>query len=197
MLSNVSWRRANPGRLGVPRMMPRVLLADYEFPDLELERALYARAGAELVTAQCRTEAEVIAAAAGCVGILLQAAPITGQVVAALPQLGVVSRLGAGVDTIDTVACARHGVWVANAPDYGVGEVATHALALTLALLRNVVAYHRDIGAGRWHYLSSGPIRRASEMTLGLVGLGRIGKRMAHVSRNVFRRVVACDPHLI
>jgi phosphoglycerate dehydrogenase-like enzyme len=177
--------------------MPRVLLADHEFPDLDLERKLYADAGAEFVVGNCRAEAEVIEAASGCDGILLQAAPITAKVVAALPQLGIVSRIGAGVDTIDTEACARHGVWVANAPDYGVGEVATHALALTLALLRNVVAYHRDIGAGRWHYLSSGPLRRAGEMTLGIVGLGRIGKRMAHVSRNVFRRVLACDPYLI
>jgi D-3-phosphoglycerate dehydrogenase len=88
-------------------------------------------------------------------------------------------------------------VWVANSPDYGVGEVATHALALALALIRNIVAYHRDIEAGQWHYLSSGPLRRAGDMTLGIVGLGRIGKRMAHVSRNVFKRVVACDPYLI
>ena len=129
--------------------MFRVLLADYEFPDLALERELYAQADAELVVAQCRTEADVIAAAAGCVGILLQAAPITAKVVAALPKLGIVSRIGAGVDTVVTAACARHGVWVANAPDYGVGEVATHALALVLGLLRNIVAYHRDIGAGR------------------------------------------------
>jgi len=177
--------------------MPRVLLADHQFPDLDLERTLYADAGVEFVVADCRTDAEVIAAASGCDGILLHFAPITSSVVAALPQLGIVSRIGAGVDTVDTDACARHGVWVANAPDYGVGEVATHALALTLALLRNVVAYHRDIGAGRWHYLSSGPLRRAADMTLGIVGLGRIGKRMAHLSRNVFRRVLACDPYLI
>jgi D-3-phosphoglycerate dehydrogenase len=177
--------------------MPRVLLADHEFPDLDLERKLYAKAGVEFVVGHCRTEAEVIAAASGCDGILLQAAPITSKVVAALPQLGIVSRIGAGVDTVDMDACAHHGVWVANAPDYGVGEVATHALALALALLRNVVAYHRDVGAGRWHYQSSGPLRRAGDMTLGIVGLGRIGKRMAHVARNVFRRVLACDPYII
>jgi phosphoglycerate dehydrogenase-like enzyme len=177
--------------------MPRVLLADHDFPDLDLERKLYAAAGIEFVVGDCRTEADVIAAASGCQGILLQTAPISAKVVAALPQLGIVSRIGAGVDTVDTEACARYGVWVANAPDYGVGEVATHALALALALVRNVVAYQRNIAAGRWHYLSSGPLRRAGEMTLGIVGLGRIGKRMAHLSRNVFRRVLACDPYLI
>jgi D-3-phosphoglycerate dehydrogenase len=139
----------------------------------------------------------VIAAARDCSGILLQYAPISERVVAALPSLGIVSRIGAGFDTVDTDACARHGVWVSNSPDYGVGEVATHALALALALMRNVAAYDRDIRSGRWHYLSSGELHRASDMTLGIVGLGRIGKRMAHVSRNVFGRVIACDPYII
>jgi len=177
--------------------MPQVLLADCTFPDIRLERDLFAEARVELATAQCKTEDDVIAAARDCAGILLQYAPITERVVASLPKLGIVSRIGAGFDTVDTDACARHGVWVANSPDYGVGEVATHALALALALVRNIVAYHRDIHAGEWHYLSSGPLRRAGDMTLGIVGLGRIGKRMAHVSRNVFRRVVACDPYII
>src|SRR2546429_6012715 len=177
--------------------MPRVLFSDYEYPDLDLERKLFEGAGTELVAAQCRTESDVIEAAAGCAGILLQYAPITERVLAALPQLGIVSRIGVGVDTVDTAACARHGVWVANSPDYGVGEVATHALSLALALIRNVVGFNRDVNAGKWHYLSSGRLRRASEMTLGIVGLGRIGKRMAHISRNTFKRVIACDPYLI
>jgi len=177
--------------------MSKVLFSDNEFPELTIERELFAAAGVELVTAQCKSEDDVIAAAAGCAAILLQYAPITERVVASLPKLGIVSRIGAGFDTIDTQACARHGVWVANSPDYGVGEVATHALALALALLRNIVAYHRDIHAGKWHYLSSGTLRRVGDMTLGIVGLGRIGKRMAHIGRNVFKRVVACDPYLI
>jgi len=114
-----------------------------------------------------------------------------------LPDLGIVSRIGAGYDTVDTEACARHGVWVANSPDYGVGEVATHALGLALALIRNIVACHRDIAGGNWHYLSSGRLRRPRELSLGIVGLGRIGKRMAQLSRDVFKRVLAYDPYLI
>ena len=178
--------------------MPRVLFSDYDFPNLDLERSLFAQAGVEMVAAQCKTDGEVIEAAAGCAGILLQYAPITERVVTSLPALGIVSRIGAGFDTVDVDACARHGVWVANSPDYGVGEVATHALALALALVRNIVAYHRDVQAGRWHYLSPGmPLRRAGELTLGILGLGRIGKRMAYLARNAFGRVIGCDPYLI
>jgi len=177
--------------------MPRILFADNDFPDIALERDLFARHGIELDVAQCRTEDDVIRAAKGASGILLQYAPITERVVASLPGLGIVSRIGAGYDTVDTDGCAKHGVWVANSPDYGVGEVATHALAMALALVRNIVAWHRDVTSGRWHYTSAGPVKRASELTLGIVGLGRIGKRMAHVSRNLFKRVVAADPYLI
>ncbi|MEP7182935.1 MAG: C-terminal binding protein [Betaproteobacteria bacterium] len=177
--------------------MARILFSDCDFPDIKLERELFAAAGVEVVTGQCKTEDDVIAAAKGCRGILLQYAPITERVVAALPDVGIVSRIGAGFDTVDTAACAKHGVWVGNSPDYGVGEVATHALALSLALIRNIVASHRDIHAGTWHYLSSGQLRRPGNMTLGIVGLGRIGKRMAHLGRNVFRRVIACDPYII
>ncbi len=177
--------------------MPKILYADNDYPDVNLERALFDPVGIEIITAQCRTEAQVIDAGAGCRGILLQYAPIGAKVVAALPELGIVSRIGAGFDTVDTEACEKAGVWVANSPDYGVGEVATHALALALAAIRNIVAYNRDIQAGQWHFMSPGTMRRPSELTLGIVGLGRIGKRMAHVSRNVFKRVVAYDPHII
>src|SRR5512147_603076 len=170
--------------------MSRVLFSDNEFPAVELERGVFASAGAELALAQCRTEDDVIAAGRDCAAILLQYAPIGARVVEALPRLGIVSRIGAGYDTVDTDACARHGVWVANSPDYGVGEVATHALGMALALVRNIVAWHRDVNAGTWHYLSAGKVRRASNLTLGIIGLGRIGKRMAHVSRNVFKGVI-------
>jgi len=177
--------------------MPQVLFADYDFPDIALERGIFAEAGAELVLAQCRTDDDVIAAAKGCCAILLQYAPIGARVIASLPELGLVSRIGAGFDTVDTAACEAHGVWVANSPDYGVGEVATHALGLALASLRNLLRFDADVHRGKWHYLSGGTIARASELSLGIVGLGRIGKRMAHVSRDVFKRVLAFDPYLI
>src|SRR6478736_7914400 len=145
----------------------QILFADYDFPDIELEREIFAGAGLDLKLAKCTQEAQVIEAARGCTGILLQYAPITAGVVAALPDLGIVSRIGAGFDTVDVDACKAHGVWVANSPDYGVGEVATHALALALASVRHVVRYHRDIGAGKWHFMSPGPMRRPTELTLG------------------------------
>ncbi|TMG94058.1 MAG: C-terminal binding protein [Betaproteobacteria bacterium] len=177
--------------------MTRVLYTEHDYPDVNLERGVLEAAGIELELGNCKTDDELIAAGKDADAFLIQYAPITERVIVELPRLGLISRIGAGFDTVDTAACARHGVWVANSPDYGIGEVATHALSLALALIRNVVGFNRDVNAGKWHYLSSGRLRRASEMTLGIVGLGRIGKRMAHISRNTFKRVIACDPYLI
>ncbi len=177
--------------------MSRFLITDYDFPDVDLELELFRDAGMDVATAQCRTEDDVIAAAKGCQGLLAQYAPMNAKVFAALPEVRIVSRFGAGYDTVNVEDARRFGVWVANSPDYGIGEVATHALGMALALVRHLPWYDRDVRAGNWHYASSGGLARASEMTFGILGLGRIGKRMSYIARNVFGPVVACDPYLI
>lgn len=174
----------------------KFLITDYDFPDVDLERELLRSAGHDVAVGHCRTEDDVIAAAKGCSGLLAQYAPMNAKVFAALPEVRVVSRFGAGFDTVSVADAKKHGVWVANSPDYGVGEVATHALGMALSLVRHLPFYDRDIRAGNWHYTSAGKLRRVSSMTLGLVGLGRIGKRMAQISRHVFGRVVAVDPYI-
>ncbi|HEY2872168.1 MAG TPA: hypothetical protein VGJ56_09635, partial [Reyranella sp.] len=125
--------------------MARVLITDHDFPDLQLETALFRDAGVEVRIAQCKTEDDVIAAAAGCQGLLVQRAPVNAKVFAARPEIRIASRYGAGFDTINTRDAREFGVWVANSPDYGVGEVATHALALALGSLRHVGIYDRDV----------------------------------------------------
>lgn len=175
----------------------KVLITDFDFPDVELELGMFAQAGIEVKTAQCRTEADVIAAGAGVDAVLVQYAPVNKQVFGALPQIRIASRYGAGFDTINTDDARAHGVWVCNSPDYGVHEVASHALAMAMNLVRHISFYDRDVRAGTWHYLSPGVLKRPSQLTLGILGLGRIGKRMAHLARETFGRVIACDPHIM
>jgi phosphoglycerate dehydrogenase-like enzyme len=175
----------------------KVLITDYDFHDIQLEHGVLEGGGLEVLSAQCKTEEQVIEAGQGCSALLVQYAPITDRVLAALSQVGIVSRFGAGFDTVDTAAAKKHGVWVSNSPDYGVGEVATHALAMALCLLRHLPFYDRDVKSGTWHYESPGKLQRVSNLTLGILGLGRIGKRMAHIARNSFKRVIACDPYII
>jgi D-3-phosphoglycerate dehydrogenase len=174
----------------------RVLITDHDFPDIEIEKALFRDAGIEVATAQCRTEDDVIAAGSGCAAALVQYAPMNARVFGALPELRLVSRYGAGFDTVNTDDARAHGVWVANSPDYGSADVAAHALAMALALLRHLPLYDRDVRAGTWHFSSTGEIARISGLTLGILGLGRIGKRMAGFARAIFGRVIACDPYI-
>jgi len=174
----------------------KVLITDHDFPDVELERSLFREAEIEVAVAQCRTEDEVIEAGKGCAGFVTQYTPMNARVFAALPELRIVSRFGAGFDTVNTADAKEFGVWVANSPDYGVGEVATHALGMSLALLRHLPWFDREIREGRWHYSGTGPLTRVGNLTLGILGFGRIGKRMAHISRSVFGRVIACDPYV-
>ena len=174
----------------------RFLITDHDFPDVDLELQLFRDAGMEVLSAQCRTEAEVIAASEGCQGLLVQYAPVNAKVLDARPEIRIASRFGAGFDTIDIEDARARGVWVANSPDYGVGEVATHALAMALSLVRHLPAFDRDIRAGQWHYASTGTLPRASGLTLGILGLGRIGQRMAQLSRACFGTIIASDPYL-
>jgi D-3-phosphoglycerate dehydrogenase len=173
----------------------KVLVTDAEYSSLDIEAEVLT-SGHELVRASCRTPGDVIEAGAGIDAFLVQYAPITAEVFDALPQLRLVSRYGVGVDAVDTDAAARHGVWVCNVPDYGTTEVALHAVAMLLALLRNVAGHDREVRAGRWDYHLGGRLHRSSSLTLGVVGLGRIGQMTAERAAPWFGAVVGYDPYL-
>jgi D-3-phosphoglycerate dehydrogenase / 2-oxoglutarate reductase len=174
----------------------KVLVTDAEYSSLDIETDVLAAAGHELQVASCKTPEDVIAAAAGADALLVQYAPITRQVFEALPQLRLVSRYGVGVDAVDNEAAQQHGVWVCNVPDYGTTEVALHAVAMLLALLRNLAGHDREVRAGRWDYHLGGELHRPSSLTLGAVGLGRIGRMTAERAGPWFGGVVGYDPYL-
>jgi lactate dehydrogenase-like 2-hydroxyacid dehydrogenase len=125
---------------------------------------------------------------------------VTAEVVDSFDSIKIVVQSGVGYDHIDLEACARRGIPVCNTPDYGTMEVADHALALTLALCRGVVAYdHRlHVRDDAWHTLALPvpPIRRLRQQVFGVVGLGRIGMAAALRARAFNMRVVFFDPHL-
>jgi D-3-phosphoglycerate dehydrogenase len=174
----------------------KVLVTDADYSSLDIEAEVLSAAGHELVVASCGTPQEVIEAAAGFDALLVQFAPITAEVFEALPQLRLLSRYGVGVDVVDTEAARDHGVWVCNVPDYGTTEVAMHAIAMLLALLRNVAGHDREVRAGRWDYHLGGQLRRPDSLTLGVVGLGRIGRMAAERAAPWFGAAVGHDPYL-
>jgi D-3-phosphoglycerate dehydrogenase len=176
--------------------MLKVLITDFDYGDVDIERRILEGAGLEVVEAQCRTEQDVIRVGRGVSALLTQYAPITAKVLAELPDLRMVGRYGVGYDVVDVGAARERGVWVANVPDYGIEEVAAHALSMALALLRHLPLYDRAVRDRRWHPASTGPLYRFKNLTLGVVGIGRIGGTFARRAGPWFGRTLGCDPYL-
>lgn len=122
--------------------------------------------------------------------------PVTAELMDQLPDLRVIATHSAGYDMIDVAAATERGIWVCNLPDGASEEVATHALALTLSSLRQLPEWQVRVRRGEWIEDPSLPLRRLSELTCGVIGLGRIGSRYARMASAVFGRTVGVDPYL-
>lgn len=174
--------------------MPRILITDYEFESISQEQAVADANGVELVRANCRTEDDVLEAAANVDGLIVQYAPITERVLKGLPRLKAVSRYGVGVDTIDVQAATECGVVVSNVPDYGVDDVSDHAIALALTLARGIPDLDRGVRSGENLLDSVKPLRRFTSQTFGVIGLGLIGAATAAKARALGFRALGYDP---
>jgi D-3-phosphoglycerate dehydrogenase len=175
--------------------MPRfkVLLTDYAWPELDIERGVLAAADAELIVAEA-ADADSLARLAGDVdAIMTNWANVPASVIEAAPNCRIVARLGIGLDNIDVACATRRRIPVTNVPDYCLIEVAEHALALILALGRKVGHYHLATKAGRYELQSGPPLRRIAGQTLGIVGLGATGARLAHRAIGIGLSVIATN----
>lgn len=174
----------------------KVLLTDFEQADTVLERNLFTIADVQMAEAQCKTPEQVIEAGHDADAFIVSMAPVTRAVFESLPGLRMIAVPGIGVDTIDLKAAKKHGVWVANVPDANINEVATHALGMSLSLIRHLPFYDSSVRDGHWHYERTGRLRRPSTLTLGVVGLGRIGQSFTRIAAPCFERVLGHDPYL-
>ncbi|MEX0846473.1 MAG: phosphoglycerate dehydrogenase [Ilumatobacteraceae bacterium] len=125
--------------------------------------------------------------------IVRSATQVTAEVLEAATDLVVVGRAGIGLDNVDVEAATRRGVMVVNAPQSNIISAAEHTMALLLAQARNVPQAHAALKAGRWERSRWEGVELADK-TLGVVGLGRIGKLVADRARAFGMRLVAFDP---
>lgn len=173
----------------------RVVITDCDLGSTEYEeRILEEKLGAHVSVHTCRSAADVMQAAEGADALLVQWAPITRDVLSALPGCRLISRYGIGVDMIDVDGATNLGVAVANARSYCVEEVAAHAVGLLLDLNRGISSSQAAVRDGRWRDDGFFQPKRLSECVLGLIGLGRIGRRVAASFDQFGVRVVAFDP---
>lgn len=164
------------------------------FPSVDLERSVLSHIDAEVLDARHRPAAEVLDLARGAEAVLTDYFPWTEDAIGRLGRCRVICQYGVGVDRIDLGAAASAGIVVTNTPAYCVDEMADHAVALLLAVTRKVVLYDRAVRDGIWDYNLGPEMRRLRSLTLGLIGVGRIGSALAARAGGLGLRVVATDP---
>jgi len=172
----------------------KVVITDYGFPDIAQERTLIAAAGYELVTAQCKTQEEVIAAAQGADALLVQWAPVNQAVIDSLTQCKIIVRYGIGVDNVDLKAAAARGIPVCNVPDYCIDEVADHTLALALSLARQLHQTDAEVRKGVWKITPPSPFPAFRDIIFATAGFGRIARAVLERARPFGFQLAAYDP---
>ncbi len=185
---------------------PHILVADWLLPDFDREKQSLEQADVSWCLPtwtpppppreqQRRELLARIAESPRIDGVLFQLAPLDAEVIDALPDTcKILQRLGIGLDTVDLAAAKRRNILVKNTPNYCIEEVAVHAMALLLSLHRQLGATQENLLAGRWSDRPPKPIERLSTLTLGIIGLGRIGRRFAEYMKPLVAKILYYDP---
>lgn len=169
----------------------KVVILDI-YDDLTIEREILAPHGVTLQYVSPKAPAaEVLAALREADAVLLGLYPIRDETLAEMKRCRIIARYGIGTDNIDLDAARARGIIVSNVPDFCIDEVAAHAMALTLALVRRVVAGDRQVQAGNWNFMALGKVERLSALRFGIVGYGQIGRRVAGMAKALGFQVAA------
>lgn len=151
--------------------------------------------GATFAEVDCPTEQSLVDTCREATGLLVVREPITPWVLDRLPHCRVITRFGVGLDSVDVGAATARGIKVTYVPDANVHEVATHAVAMILALVRRLKQFDRVVARGGWGFVEPGRgMRRADRLVVGVVGLGRIGSAVAKAVDALGFTVLATDP---
>ncbi|MCI0787073.1 MAG: C-terminal binding protein [Chloroflexi bacterium] len=175
----------------------RVLVTDYVWPSTQPEREVLSSIGADIIEAPDPSEDTLVDLAADADAIMTCFAQVTDRVVRAARKCLVISRYGVGVDNIAVDTATAEGIPVTYVPDYCVDEVSDHVMALLLTWNRQIGFYDRTAKQGKWEGVRSPvPLVRLRGSTVGVVGLGRIGRAVSAKAKAFGMNVLAHDPYL-
>jgi D-3-phosphoglycerate dehydrogenase len=173
-----------------------VALLGTRYSDLAIEESILGPRGVRFVCGEGATEENIVEVAGNAQIVLAGARPrFDASVISRLSCAGIV-RHGVGVETIDLDAAARAGMWVAYVPDYGTDSVALHAVTLVLAAIRRVTVADGLVKGGRWSMDPLRPLHAPQELSAGIVGLGRIGRRVAELLSPFGFELLGHDAHV-
>ena len=174
--------------------MPKVLVSDsLSSQGLEiLERAR----GIEVVYQPGLSPGALLEAIADADGLVIRSGTkVTGDVIARAERLRVIGRAGIGVDNVDVAAATARGIAVLNTPEGNNITTAEHAIALIVALARHIPQATASMKAGAWEKTKFTGLELFNR-TIGIVGIGNIGRIVAQRAQGLGMRVVAYDPHI-
>jgi len=180
-------------------MSYKVIVTDYSYPNLDPERKVFKSYDIELTdfNGKIDTEEKLIQATKDADAVIVQFAKINKRVIDNLERCKLIVRYAIGLDIIDINAATERKIMVANVPDYCIDEVSNHAIALMMAMTRKVHFMDRKVREGKQNFELAMPIHRNSEITLGIIGYGRIGKTVAKKLNNFgLHRIVYYDPYI-
>lgn len=177
-------------------MSQKVLIVYAGHKEVNIEREVLEAYGAEVIAAVHPETPEAEANYADCDALMVTIQPVTAELMDRMPNCKIICRIGTGLDAIDIPAATARGIWVTNVPDYSIDEVSTHAMALALALERNLFRHRQFSRTSTWRYQTERPIRRLAGQTLGVLGLGRIGSASARKGQGLGFNVIAHDPYV-
>ena len=164
---------------------------------LDPERAELERAGArQVVLPRTEGDDDLVEMARDADDLIVVDSPVTCRAMESMDRLKVVLRTGVGVDVIDVEAATELGIAVVCVPDLWIREVANHAMALLLACNRRLLLLDSAVRSGDWLPIIPPPVGSIHGETLGIVGLGRIGRALASRATAFELRVIAYDPFL-
>lgn len=143
-------------------------------------------------TSPSTSVSEVIELVGGCDAVVAGGEPYTAAVFAAAPGLRHVARFGVGFDAVDVAAASEHGVIVTTTQGTNDWAVADHAIGLIIDLAHGISRHDRRVRRGEWGAIRGGDVWRK---TLGIVGLGRIGRGVARRGRGFDMRIIAHEPN--
>jgi len=174
--------------------VPKVLVSDpLAREGLEI---LETARGIELVNAPGLAPADLLAAVADADGLIVRSGTrVTRDVIEAAPRLRVIGRAGIGVDNVDVPAASARGIAVVNTPEGNNITTAEHAIALLVSLARHIPQASASMKAGKWEKNRFSGLELYNR-TLGVIGLGNIGRIVAERGRGLGMRVIAYDPFI-
>ncbi len=182
--------------IGYREDRPKVVITDYDYGDVDIERAILEKVGAEVIALQAKSEADLFEAAKDCAAMMNQYARIGRETISRMEKCEVIARYGVGVDIVDVKCATEHNILVTNVLDYCTEEVADHAIALWMTLARKLPDYDRATHAGIWKWQSGQPVKRLRGSTMGVVSFGKIGQAIAARAQSFGVNVIAFDPFL-